>query len=44
MSIYCWLILARVCQEHAPKKKWIELAATRDANFHEVGGWQARGP
>lgn len=22
MSIYCWLILARVCQEHAPKKKW----------------------
>ena len=29
---------------HESSQQGFELAATRDADFHEVGGWQARGP
>lgn len=29
---------------HESSQQGFELAATRDADFHEVGGWQARDP
>lgn len=36
-------LLARVLL-HESRQQGFELAATRDANFHEVGGWWAGAP